>query len=149
MKKWTTLAIAALALAWPLRGLAADDTGSRMAHDPNAATSDLAPGDDAKPPDATNTGQNERDRYGKTETPFDQGDSEADVALTQNIRQGVMNDDALSTDAKNVKIISKDGVVVLRGPVASQSEKDRVASIASRAPGVKKVEDQLEVQTQR
>ena len=54
---------------------------------------------------------------------MDQGGSEADTAITQQIRKAVVAQDNLSTDAKNVKIITRDGVVTLRGPVASAKEK--------------------------
>ena len=123
MTRLTTMAIAALALAWPAGSFAADA--------------------------ADNSARNVRDRNEATVTPLDQGKSEGDRAITKQIRQGVVADDALSTNGKNVKIITQDGVVVLRGPVESVAEKDAIASIASRAPGVKRVEDQLEVETRR
>ena len=64
-----------------------------------------------------NTARNVRDRDGTTLTPGDQSESKADLALTQRIRQAIVADDSLSTTAHNVKIITSDGVVTLRGPV--------------------------------
>jgi hyperosmotically inducible periplasmic protein len=96
---------------------------------------------------ADNTDKNERDRNGATLTPGDQGGSEADRTVTQQVRQGVMGEDALSTTGKNVKIITVDGVVTLRGPVKTAQEKATIASIAQRVSGVKRVDNQLETVT--
>ncbi len=96
--------------------------------------------------DADDTARNERDRNDRTLTPMDQGSSEADRTITQEIRKNVVADDSLSTNAKNIKIITVDGVVTLRGPVKSDAEKTTVAGIARKATGVKRVDDQLEVE---
>jgi osmotically-inducible protein OsmY len=94
---------------------------------------------------ADNTDKNERDRNAAALTPGDQGESESDREITQKIRQGVVKDDALSITGKNVKIITVDGVVTLRGPVKNSEEKAAVAAIAQAAAGVKKVDNQIEV----
>jgi hyperosmotically inducible periplasmic protein len=96
---------------------------------------------------ADNTDKNERDRSGGALTPGDQGESEADRTVTQQVRQGVMAEDALSITGKNVKVITVDGVVTLRGPVKSAEEKATIASIAQRVSGVKRVDNQLETVT--
>jgi hyperosmotically inducible protein len=92
-----------------------------------------------------NTGRNVRDRGGETKTPDDQSESEADRTITQNIRKALTADDSLSTNAKNVKIITNDGVVTLRGPVNSQEEKAEIEAKAKQVAGVKNVDNQLEV----
>lgn len=102
----------------------------------------------ADPPDADNSARNVRDRNDKTLTPMDQGGSEADRDLTATIRRAIVADDALSTDAHNVKIITQDQVVTLRGPVKSAAEKAAVAAKAQQAKGVKRVDNQLEVKAQ-
>lgn len=96
--------------------------------------------------DANDTGRNVRDRDSRTLTPMDQGTTEGDRSITQRIRQDLTSRDELSTDAKNVKIITVDGVVTLRGPVKNDGEKTTIAGIARKAPGVKRVDDQLEVE---
>ena len=48
-------------------------------------------------------------------------------------------------DAKNIKIITRNGKVMLRGPVKTQQEKDAIAAKASEIAGKGNVEDQLEV----
>jgi len=92
-----------------------------------------------------NTGRNVRDRSGETLTPGDQSESEADRTLTQRIRQAIVADDALSTTAKNIKIITANGVVTLRGPVNSAQEKAAIAAKAHQIAGANKVENQLEI----
>ena len=67
------------------------------------------------------------------------------AALTQKIRQKVVADDSLSMLAQNVKIITVDGVVTLRGPVNSAEEKERIAAVATEVAGAGKVKDNLEV----
>jgi hyperosmotically inducible periplasmic protein len=92
-----------------------------------------------------NTGRNVRDRGGLTLTPGDQSESEADRTLTQEIRKAVVADDSLSILAKNIKIITVDGVVTLRGPVQSPREKETIGTKAQQIAGIDKIDNQLEV----
>ena len=92
-----------------------------------------------------NTGINVRDRNDATLTPGDQSETEADRTLTQQIRKAVMADDSLSTTAKNIKIITINGVVTLRGPVNSPHEKETIAAKAQQIAGVNSIDNQLEV----
>jgi hyperosmotically inducible periplasmic protein len=92
-----------------------------------------------------NSGRNVRDRSGDTKTPGDQSENEADRTITQNIRQAITADDSLSTNAKNVKIITSDGTVTLRGPVKSEKEKAEIEAKAKQVAGVKRVDNQLEI----
>jgi len=95
--------------------------------------------------EADNTGKNVRDRDGATKTPGDQSENEADRTITQNIRKAIEADDSLSTDAKNVKVITSDGKVTLRGPVKSDKEKADIAAKAKEVAGVKNVDNQIEI----
>ena len=97
------------------------------------------------PPD--NTGRNVRDRDDANKTPGDQAENEADRTITQNVRQALTNDDSLSTDGKNVKVVTSDGNVTLRGPVKSDKEKSEIENKAKQIAGVKNVDNQLEVAT--
>ena len=92
-----------------------------------------------------NSGRNVRDRNDQNKTAGDQSESEADRTISQNIRQAVTADDSLSTNAKNVKIITNDGTVTLRGPVKSEKEKAEIEAKAKQVAGVKRVDNQLEV----
>ena len=58
-----------------------------------------------------------------------------------------MHEDSLSMTAKNVKIITQNGVVTLRGPVKNAAEKAKIAQLAESAAGQAKIENQLEVKT--
>jgi len=97
---------------------------------------------------ADNTGKNVRDRDDKTLTPMDQGGSDADREVTAAIRRAIVDDDSLSTNAHNVKIITVGGVVTLRGPVKTPAEKATVATTAEKTKGVTRVDNQLEVETE-
>lgn len=92
-----------------------------------------------------NSGRNVRDADGTTKTSGDQSESETDRTITQNVRQAVTADDSISTNGKNVKIITVDGTVTLRGPVKSEQEKTNIAAKAQQIAGVKKVDNQLEI----
>ena len=92
-----------------------------------------------------NSGRNVRDADGATKTPGDQSESEADRTITQNVRQAVTADDSISTNGKNVKIVTVDGTVTLRGPVKSEQEKTNIAAKAQQIAGVKQVDNQLEI----
>ncbi len=100
---------------------------------------------DDKKNDADNTGKNERDRDHQTLTPGDQSGKPEDRKLTQSIRQAVMKDKSLTMTAKNVKIITANGKVTLRGPVNTAEEKTKIADIAKSAAGQVPVDNQLEV----
>lgn len=106
------------------------------------------PGPEGRTPAAVepdNTKKNERDSKQGAVTAQDQGGSSEDVAITQQVRQRVVKDDSLSSAAKNVKIITTEGVVTLRGPVKSNEEKTTLAGFAKNVAGVKRVDNQLEV----
>jgi len=92
-----------------------------------------------------NTGRNERDRSGATLTPTDQSSTEADMELTRRIREAVVADDSLSTNAHNIKIITINGVVTLRGPVESDTERSKIVSTAQQMAGKNKVDNKLEI----
>ena len=94
---------------------------------------------------ADNSGRNERDRSDATKTSGDQAENEADRTISQNIRQAVVADDSVSTNGKNVKIITVDGTVTLRGPVKNEKEKTNIGAKAQQIAGVKKVDNQLEI----
>jgi osmotically-inducible protein OsmY len=92
-----------------------------------------------------NSATNERDRSGHTETSGDQSNSSADLKITQAIRQALMKDSGLSMTAKNIKIITDNGHVTLRGPVKTAQEKAKIDQLARSAAGGVKVDDQLDV----
>ena len=101
------------------------------------------------PTDATvtadNTARNIRDRNNRTLTPLDQGNSKADVATTAQIRKEINAGNNMSVNAKNVKIITNEGQVTLRGPVNTAEEKRLIGEIAINIARLENVDNQLEV----
>jgi osmotically-inducible protein OsmY len=92
-----------------------------------------------------NTEVNVRDKDNTTLTPEDQKETKKDIRITAHIRKTVVKDKSLSIDAQNAKIITRSGVVTLRGPVASEAESKRLHKIAKKTRGVVKVDNQLEI----
>ena len=96
--------------------------------------------------DADNSRINARDRDDATLTPGDQGTTPADRETTQRIRKALVTGPSdFSVAAKNVKIITANGKVTLRGPVNSAAEKEGIVALAKSVAGEGNVEDQLEV----
>ena len=103
---------------------------------PNAAPAGTKP---------DNTKINKRDADSAALTPLDQGNNESDLKVTQQIRQAVMADGSLSFTAKNVKIITQNGKVTLRGPVKTAAERTSIEGAARKVAGAGMVDNQLEV----
>ena len=78
-------------------------------------------------------------------TADQQKDNRSDRDITQQIRQAVINDKSLSTYAHNVKIISQNGMVTLKGPVRSDDEKRAIETKAADVVGQDKVTSELQV----
>ncbi len=98
---------------------------------------------------ATNTAWNARDREGHMVTPQNQSESERDLDITSRLRQQLVSYDNLTFTAKNVKIITIDGRVTLRGPVKRPIEKQIIQRKAELIAGNGSVENLLEVEENR
>jgi hyperosmotically inducible protein len=82
----------------------------------------------------------------ESKTADQQSGATSDRMLTKKIRQALIADKSLSTYGHNVKIITKDGSVTLKGPVHSEEEKQSIASKAESIVGSPdKVTNQLTV----
>ena len=93
-----------------------------------------------------NTAVNKRDRNSREATADQQKTNAADQDLTKNIRQSIMSDKSLSSYAHNIKIISQNGSVTLKGPVKSDDEKKTVMAKAIAVAGsANKVTDEISV----
>jgi hyperosmotically inducible periplasmic protein len=110
--------------------------------DRNASTMS-ASSDQSVPPD--NSGRNVRDRAPNAVTPFTQSSNHTDFEITRRIRRALVKDKSLSMMAKNVKVITVDGTVTLRGPVKSEHEKATIADEATQIAGPGNVTNLLEV----
>lgn len=94
---------------------------------------------------ADNSTVNQRDRAANQLTADDQSSGSRDMEITQMIRQALVQDDKLSTFAHNLKIVTVNGVVTLKGPVKSAGEKLKSEQIAKAVTGVSRVQNQLSI----
>jgi hyperosmotically inducible periplasmic protein len=94
---------------------------------------------------ADNTKVNQRDQNASEPTADQQQNNRSDRDITQQIRKSIMDDKSLSTYAHNVKIITQNGKVTLKGPVRSEEEKRAVETKATEIAGESKVTNQLAV----
>jgi hyperosmotically inducible periplasmic protein len=105
----------------------------------NASPADNTPAD--------NTKLNERDRNPNEPTADRQKDNRSDREITQQVRKAIVKDKSLSTYAHNVKVITQNGMVTLKGPVRSEEEKQAVEAKAAEVAGRDKVTNQLDVKS--
>ncbi len=83
----------------------------------------------------------------RQKTAEDQGSSASEVEVARLIRQELTQDDTLSVNAKNLKIIVTGSIVTLKGPVQSVAEKRRVVACAKRAAPNRTIRDEVTVVT--
>jgi hyperosmotically inducible periplasmic protein len=119
---------------------------SSQGQQPTATPSDPAVSESSE---ADNTKRNATEQNKNTDTAEKQSNNKDDLALTQKIRQEIVKDGSLSMNGKNIKIIVRDGKVMLHGPVDSQQEKDTIAKKASEIAGKDKVDNQLEIKAEK
>jgi hyperosmotically inducible periplasmic protein len=98
------------------------------------------------PPD--NTKANQQDRAQGSATADQQSENPADRELTRKIRKALIDDKDLSTYAHNIKVIAKDGVVRLKGPVRSDEEKAAIEAKAAAIAGPSNVRNELTIKPQ-
>ena len=94
---------------------------------------------------ANNTKVNQRDRNQSEPTADQQKENTSDRQLTQQIRRAIVKDKNLSSDAHNVKIITQNGAVTLKGRLNSEEEKQAIESKAAEVAGAGKVNSELQV----
>ncbi len=92
-----------------------------------------------------NTRMNKGDASKDATTADQQKMNPNDREMSRKIRAEIMKDKSLSTYAHNVKIITQDGKVTLRGPVRTQDEKANVESKASAIAGDGNVTSEIEI----
>jgi osmotically-inducible protein OsmY len=93
-----------------------------------------------------NTRINQRDRNPGEATADQQKANPADRDLTSKIRKAIVDDKSLSTYAHNVKVISQNGTVTLKGPVRSDAEMKSILAKAQDMAGADKVVNEMSVQ---
>jgi hyperosmotically inducible periplasmic protein len=94
-----------------------------------------------------NTANNKGDNKKGAMTGDNQKETAADRDLAKKIRKSIASDSSLSTYAHNVKVIVRDGMVTLKGPVKSDDEKNAVGAKANDIAGADKVKNELTVKS--
>lgn len=92
-----------------------------------------------------NTKMNQGDANKDATTADQQKMNPADRDTTKQIRAAIMKDKSLSTYAHNIKIITQNGKVTLKGPVRSDDEKSNIEAKAVAVAGADNVTDQLTI----
>ena len=92
-----------------------------------------------------NTSKNRRDQVCEKITAENASNSKGDVNIARQLRKAIMASKGLSVDAQNIKIITINGVVTLRGPVDNDNEKSTIDRLVKNCTAVQSYTDQLEV----
>lgn len=92
-----------------------------------------------------NTKVNQRDRQSSQKTADQQKNNRSDLETSRQIRKAIIADKSLSTYAHNIKIITTDGQVTLKGPVRTAAEKSAVEAKAGVVAGADRVQSQISV----
>jgi hyperosmotically inducible protein len=99
----------------------------------------------AQQPAPDNTKVNTRDRAPSAPTADRQSNTRSDVAITRDIRRAIASNKGLSTAAHNIKIITQQGQVTLKGPVRSDEEKQAIEAKANEIAGAGHVKSEMSV----
>jgi hyperosmotically inducible protein len=103
----------------------------------------------SQPPQQSGTTQtapdNSKQNKNQSQTAETQTNAKGDRETTAQIRKAILADKTLSTYAHNVKIITRNGMVTLKGPVSSEAEKQKVADAAASVISPDKVSNKLTV----
>ena len=98
---------------------------------------------------ATNTSQTAPDNTKANKTDQLSADKQKngkhDLAITRDIRRALVADKSLSTYAHNVKVITANGAVTLKGPVRSEEERKAVEAKAVEVAGQGRVANELTI----
>jgi len=78
-------------------------------------------------------------------TADNQSENTADRTTTQKIRKAIIADKSLSSHAHNVKVITTNGSVTLKGPVRSDQERAAIEAKATEIAGAGNVTSELTV----
>jgi hyperosmotically inducible protein len=97
------------------------------------------------PQQPDNTKQNQGDASHGADTADHQKMNPADRNTTKQIRAAIMKDNSLSTYGHNIKIITRNGKVTLKGPVRSEEDKTNIEAKAVAVAGADNVTDELTV----
>jgi osmotically-inducible protein OsmY len=105
----------------------------------------LASAQDSPSTQPDNTKMNQRDRNSNEATADQQKMNPSDRETTKQIRQAIEKDKSISTYGHNIKVVTQNGMVTLKGPVRSEEEKKAIEAKAAEIAGGDKVTDQMDV----
>ena len=92
-----------------------------------------------------NSATNKDDRKAGAVTADQQKNNQSDLETSRQIRRAIMADKSLSTYAHNIKIVTQQGKVTLRGPVRTEAEKETVQAKATEVAGAANVTSAITV----
>jgi len=92
-----------------------------------------------------NIQMSEHDQNADGPSADQQKNDQTDLEITQQIRRAIVDDKSLSISAHNVEIITRNGRVMLKGPVQSEDEKKAVEAKAAEVAGTDKVISELDI----
>jgi hyperosmotically inducible periplasmic protein len=92
-----------------------------------------------------NSATNKSDRKAGAVTADQQKNNQSDLETSRQIRRAIMADKSLSTYAHNIKIVTQQGKVTLRGPVRTEAEKETVQAKATEVAGAANVTSAITV----
>lgn len=78
-------------------------------------------------------------------TADQQLNNKSDIQITQQIRKAIIADHSLSMYAHNIKIITRNGAVTLKGPVHTLQEQQAIMTAAEGVVGAGKVMNKITV----
>jgi osmotically-inducible protein OsmY len=104
---------------------------------------------DQKAPASDNTKVNKRDKNKAEPTADRAKDNVNDRDIMQKIRKSIVDDKSLSTYAHNIKIVSQNGKVTLKGPVRSEEEKKTIEQKATEVAGAGNVTDEVTIKPEK
>jgi len=97
----------------------------------------------AQAPDNSKTNQQDRG----APTADQQTENRGDRDLARKIRKSIMDDKNLSTYARNVEVIARNGTVMLKGPVRTDEEKSAIEAKAVEIAGAANVKSEITVKS--
>jgi osmotically-inducible protein OsmY len=97
----------------------------------------------AQAPDNSKTNRQDRG----SATADQQAENPGDRDLTRKIRKSIMDDKSLSSYARNVKVIARNGTVMLKGPVRTEDEKSAIEAKAVEIAGAANVKSEITVKS--
>jgi osmotically-inducible protein OsmY len=105
----------------------------------------VVPGSSLYGQEPDNTKVNKRDRKASEPTADQAKETTNDRTLMQNIRKAIMADQSMSIYAKNVKVISENGKITLKGPVRTDEERKNIEAKAVEIAGAGNVVNKITV----